>query len=94
MEIKHMAVRMKDTAVRMLTARRSRLASDFSFFAAACAGLALALFSCLIFFFSESVSLSAVFWIFLGAMIELRMNIQEEKAVRFASCVSLFQARP
>ena len=50
------------------TLRRSRLASDFSFLAAACSGLALALFSCLIFFFSESVSLSAIFLTSLGGI--------------------------
>lgn len=61
--------------VLALTARRSRLASDFSFLAAACPGLALALFSCLIFFFSESVSLSGILALSLGAIVE-------EEAVR------------
>ena len=51
------------------TLRRSRLASDFSFLPAASAGLAFALFSCLIFFFSESVSLSGTFFTSLGGMV-------------------------
>jgi hypothetical protein len=40
--------------------RRSRLASLSALFRAACSGLALALCSCLIFFFSASVSFGAI----------------------------------
>ena len=49
-------------------ARRSRHASFFAFFSAASFGLALALFSFLIFFLSESVSLSGIFAVVEGAI--------------------------
>ena len=48
------------------------MASFFSFFSAALSGFALALFSCLIFFFSESVSLSGIFLMSLGAIVETK----------------------
>ena len=69
-----------------LTLRVSRLASFFSFFSAALSGFALALFSCLIFFFSESVSLSGIFLMSLGAIVETKGSCEKEEETVDRAC--------